>query len=187
MKRMFDFTAALFGIIASIPIVLIAMVAIRLDSPGSPIFAQTRVGRDEKLFTCLKLRTMHISTANVPTHETKASAVTSVGAFLRKFKLDELPQLLNVLAGEMSLVGPRPCLASQTQLIEARRLRGVFGVRPGITGLAQVMGVDMSDPERLAKIDGDYVRTQTFVGDLNLIVATLVGKGIGIDHVSKGS
>ena len=129
---------------------------------------------------------MYSGTANLPTHQVEASAVTSLGELLRRFKIDELPQLWNVLLGDMSLVGPRPCLPSQAELVEARKRLGVFTVRPGITGLAQVSGVDMSDANRLAEIDGQYVRTQSLVGDLRLIWATLRGQGVGVDQVVRG-
>jgi O-antigen biosynthesis protein WbqP len=111
--------------------------------------------------------------------------VTWLGNYLRRFKLDELPQLFNVLMGDMSLVGPRPCLPSQAELVEARRRLGVFAVRPGITGLAQVNGVDMSNAARLAELDARYVRTQGFGGDLKLIWATLRGQGVGVDQVVR--
>jgi O-antigen biosynthesis protein WbqP len=126
---------------------------------------------------------MYSGTANLPTHQVQASSVTLLGEHLRRFKIDELPQLCNVLIGDMSLVGPRPCLPSQTALVEARRQRGVFEVRPGITGLAQVNGVDMSDANRLAEIDAQYVRTQSLMGDFRLILATLRGQGVGVDQV----
>jgi O-antigen biosynthesis protein WbqP len=115
----------------------------------------------------------------------QASAVTALGEHLRRFKIDELPQLYNVLAGDMSLVGPRPCLPSQTDLVAARRQLGVFEVRPGITGLAQVNGIDMSDANRLAEIDAQYVRTQSLMGDFRLIMATLRGQGVGVDQVVR--
>jgi len=130
---------------------------------------------------------MYSGTANLPTHQVEASAVTPFGELLRRFKIDELPQLWNVLAGDMSLVGPRPCLPSQVELADARRRLGVFEVRPGITGLAQVSGVDMSDANRLAEIDARYVRTQSLVGDLRLIWATLSGQGVGVDQVIRSS
>jgi O-antigen biosynthesis protein WbqP len=149
VKRTFDILAAAIGLILSSPILLFAAAAVRAESPGRAFFAQKRVGRNECIFTCYKLRTMFADTKHLPTHQTSATSVTRVGAVLRRLKLDELPQLYNVLRGEMSLVGPRPCLPSQTALIDARKQRGVFNVRPGITGLAQVQGVDMSDPERL--------------------------------------
>jgi O-antigen biosynthesis protein WbqP len=128
---------------------------------------------------------MYTGTANLPTHEVKASSLTALGERLRRFKIDELPQLWNVLIGDMSLVGPRPCMPSQTDLVEARRQLGVFQVRPGITGLAQVNGIDMADANRLAKIDAQYVRTRSLMGDFRLILATLRGQGLGIDQVVR--
>jgi O-antigen biosynthesis protein WbqP len=128
---------------------------------------------------------MYSGTANLPTHEVAASAITASGEYFRRFKIDELPQLWNVLIGDMSLVGPRPCLPSQTELVEARRRLGVLEMRPGITGLAQVSGVDMSDANRLAEIDARYVRTQSVLGDFRLILATLRGHGVGVDQVVR--
>jgi O-antigen biosynthesis protein WbqP len=183
MKRVFDITACALFLLLFWPLLLIVIVAIRLESPGSAIFKQVRVGRNGKLFTCYKLRTMYSGTSDVPTHLVAPSAVTSLGEHLRRFKIDELPQLCNVLLDDMSLVGPRPSLPSQTDLVEARRRLGVLEVRPGITGLAQVNGVDMSDADRLAEIDARYVRTQSLPGDLKLIWATLRGQGIGVDQV----
>jgi O-antigen biosynthesis protein WbqP len=183
MKRAFDVSACALFLLFCWPILLIIIIAIRLQSPGSAIFAQIRVGKHGRPFTCYKLRTMYSGTASVPTHEVPASSVTPLGERLRRFKIDELPQLWNVLAGDMSLVGPRPCLRSQIELVEARRKLGVLDVRPGITGLAQVNGVDMSDPNRLAEIDAQYVRTQSLAGDFRLIMATLRGQGVGVDQV----
>jgi O-antigen biosynthesis protein WbqP len=183
MKRAFDVLASALFLLFCWPILLIIIVAIRLQSPGPAIFTQVRVGRNGRPFTCYKLRTMYAGTANLPTHEVQASSVTPLGERLRRFKIDELPQLWNVVIGDMSLVGPRPCLPSQTDLVEARRRLGVLDVRPGITGLAQVNGVDMSDAIRLAEIDAQYVRTQNLTGDFRLIMATLRGQGVGIDQV----
>jgi O-antigen biosynthesis protein WbqP len=185
MKRAFDVAASAMLLLICWPLLFLVVIAIRLDSPGPAIFPQIRVGKDGRLFTCYKLRTMHLGTANLPTHQVGASSVTALGAHLRNFKIDELPQLYNVLTGDMSLVGPRPCLPTQVDLVEARRRLGVLAVRPGITGLAQVKGVDMSDPERLAWIDARYVRTQSLMGDIKLIIATLRGQGVGIDQVAR--
>jgi O-antigen biosynthesis protein WbqP len=179
VKRAVDILAALALGVVALFVVSIAMIAIRLESPGSPVFAQKRVGRGERVFTCYKLRTMLQDTGEQPSHNVDRSAITRVGAFLRHFKVDELPQLVNVLRGEMSLVGPRPCLPSQHELIEARRRRGVFAVLPGITGLAQIRGVDMSDPERLASLDQEYVDSRSLIGDLRLLLQTAVGHGHG--------
>ncbi len=185
MKRLVDIVAGLAGLLVAWPLILVAMLAIRRESPGAALFAQTRIGRHGRAFTCYKLRTMFRDTAQVPTHQAQASAVTPLGARLRRWKLDELPQLWNVLTGDMSLVGPRPCLPSQTELIAARQRRGVLAVRPGITGLAQVQGIDMSEPERLAEVDARYVAQQSLAGDIRLLLATVTGRGIGIDQVRR--
>ncbi len=185
MKRALDLAAGALLLLLLWPLLLIVILAIRLESRGPAIFRQVRVGRDGRAFTCYKFRTMFTGTGDVPTHQVSASAITPLGDYLRRFKIDELPQLLNVLAGDMSLVGPRPCLPSQLELIEARRRLGVLQVRPGITGLAQVRGIDMSDAERLANVDAQYVRTQSLKGDLKLIWATVRGQGVGIDQVVR--
>jgi len=122
---------------------------------------------------------MYRDTRNAPSHETGASAVTPIGRYLRRLKLDELPQLWNVLVGEMSFVGPRPCLPSQTELIASRRARGLYKIRPGITGVSQVAGIDMSEPERLALHDATYLRDMSLTTDLRLIAATILGSGRG--------
>ena len=157
MKRAIDFLACALVLLFCWPVLLIIIAAIRLQSPGPAIFAQLRVGKGERPFTCYKLRTMYSGTANLPTHEVKASSVTPLGEHLRRFKIDELPQLWNVLTGDMSLVGPRPCLPSQTDLVEARRKLGVFDVRPGITGLAQVSGRNALTWEDRFALDVQYV------------------------------
>src|SRR3954447_22659873 len=156
MKRAFDVVTCAMFLLLFCPVLLIILLAIRLQSPGPAIFAQLRVGQAGRPFTCYKFRTMYSGTANLPTHEVQASSVTPLGEYLRRFKIDELPQLWNVLAGDMSLVGPRPCLPTQTELVAARRRLGVFSVRPGITGLAQIRGIDMSDANRLAEVDAQY-------------------------------
>lgn len=176
MKRTVDIAASVIGLILSWPILVAAAIAVRLDSPGPALFRQTRVGRHRRLFTCYKLRTMHVGTTQQATHLVDKSAVTRFGRFARRSKLDELPQLYNVLIGDMSLVGPRPCLPSQVELIEARTRLGVYEARPGVTGLAQVQGVDMSEPQRLAEIDSRYLRSQTLAGDLRIILATALGR-----------
>lgn len=179
MKRTFDLIFSVAGICVAAPIILGCMLAVRLTSPGPAIFRQTRVGRDEKPFVCLKLRTMYRDTRDAPSHETSGAAVTSIGKHLRRFKLDELPQLWNIIVGEMSFVGPRPCLPSQTELIAARRGYGLQRLRPGITGVAQVAGVDMSDPGKLAALDATYLNNMSIANDIRLILATLSGSGRG--------
>lgn len=172
-KHIFDLAGAVLLLVATSPVLMLAVLAIRASSPGPAIFSQTRVGRDGLLFRCHKLRTMYVGTPSLPSHEAPANSVTSVGRVLRKFKLDELPQFWNVLKGEMSLVGPRPCLPTQTQLIEYRRRLGVLAALPGITGLAQIKGIDMSNPELLAQTDAVYLRTASFWLDLRILLGTL--------------
>jgi lipopolysaccharide/colanic/teichoic acid biosynthesis glycosyltransferase len=152
---------------------------IGLFDTGSPLFFQQRVGRHQKPFTLVKFRTMKVDTASVATHLASASAITPFGAFLRKTKLDELPQLWNVLKGEMSLVGPRPGLFNQQELLDARSGLGVYAVRPGITGLAQVNEIDMSTPLLLAETDAKMIATLTLSDYFKYIFMTVAGKGSG--------
>lgn len=172
-KRIIDIAGAAAGLFFLWPVMAAVAVAVRVSSPGPAVFAQTRVGQNEQPFTCYKFRTMHVGTAERATHEVSKSAVTGVGNVLRRFKLDEWPQLWNVLRGDMSLVGPRPCLPVQRDLIEERRKRGVYALRPGITGLAQVENVDMSNPKRLAERDAEYLQRQSVLFDLGLILRTI--------------
>lgn len=183
MLRLLDFILATVGLIISLPVLLLLLMVGFLDT-GSPLFFQTRVGRRQVPFTLVKFRTMKPDTISVATHLADASAITSFGRFLRKTKLDELPQLWNVLKGEMSMVGPRPCLSNQLELIEERKSRGVFDARPGITGLAQVNGIDMSTPELLAETDAQMLRTLSFPAYLRYILLTVSGKGAG-DRIKK--
>jgi O-antigen biosynthesis protein WbqP len=186
VKRLFDFTIALALLVPAGVIVLICAALVRLQSPGPGILRQTRIGRNGAPFTCLKVRTMFFGTPNAPSHKTAKSAVTPLGALLRRSKLDELPQVWNVIKGEMSFVGPRPCLPAQSELIEARRRRGVLALRPGITGPAQVRGIDMSEPERLAEADAEYLVTSGIAEDTRLMLATLFGSGRG-DRTKDGA
>ena len=183
MLRLFDLTLAVAGLILTSPLLVILMIVGLFDT-GSPMFRQTRVGRNKKPFTLLKFRTMRPETAHVATHLADASAVTALGKFLRRTKFDELPQLWNVLKGEMSLVGPRPCLFNQQELIEARERLGVFHARPGITGLAQVNAIDMSTPELLAETDARMLASLGVKDYFRYILMTVTGKGSG-DRVRK--
>ena len=184
MKRLFDLFAALVGLVLLAPLMLVIAIRVRRSSAGPAVFAQDRVGRHERVFRCYKFRTMFVAAPNAGSHEVDASWVTPLGAKLRRYKLDELPQLWNVARGDMSLVGPRPCMPTQAEVIEARRKAGVFAIRPGITGVAQLAGIDMSSPERLAQADRRYMETRSFIGDLSIIVATVTGSGRG-DAVGK--
>ncbi|WP_434526253.1 sugar transferase [Photorhabdus asymbiotica] len=176
--RIFDIIFSLTGLIITSPILFI-LIIIGLFDTGSPLFRQTRVGRFQKPFTLVKLRTMKIDTASVASHLANSSSITKFGSFLRKSKLDELPQLWNVLKGEMSLVGPRPCLFNQEELITERKLLNVFNVKPGITGLAQVNTVDMSTPKLLAEMDAHMINSLTLTDYFKYIIQTVAGKGSG--------
>jgi len=179
LKRALDLVICLVLLPIALPLCLLLFVVIRLESRGWPLFVQLRMGRDRRPFRMLKLRTMAHDTAHLPSHEVATDRITRFGAVLRRLKLDELPQLLNVLAGSMSLVGPRPCLPSQTELIEARTARGLFAFRPGVTGPAQLAGVDMSEPERLAEVEAGYFHRATLGRDLMLMLRTVFGGGSG--------
>ena len=166
------------GLVFGFPVLLL-LVVVGLFDTGSPLFRQQRVGRNKKPFTLVKLRTMKKNTASVASHLASASAVTPFGRFLRRTKLDELPQLWNVLKGEMSLVGPRPCLFNQEELIAERDQRGVLGARPGITGLAQVSDIDMSTPRLLAETDQKMLENLTLTAYFKYILMTVSGRGAG--------
>lgn len=178
MLRLFDFIFSFLGLILGSPVLLVIYL-IGLFDTGSPIFRQERVGRDQKPFTLVKFRTMRPDTASVASHLADASAITPFGVFLRRTKLDELPQLWNVVNGEMSLVGPRPCLFNQTELINQRAAHEVFSARPGITGLAQVNNIDMSTPRLLAETDARMLKELTVSAYFKYIFMTLGGKGSG--------
>lgn len=178
MIRVLDLVLALFGLVAGLPVFLALLIAGYVDT-GKPVFRQTRVGRHGEPFVLLKFRTMRSDTPSMATHLTNASAITPLGRFLRKSKLDELPQLWNVVRGEMSLVGPRPCLFSQEELIAERQKRGVLEARPGITGLAQIRGIDMSTPTLLAETDARMLENLTIASYLGYISRTVTGSGRG--------
>jgi lipopolysaccharide/colanic/teichoic acid biosynthesis glycosyltransferase len=179
IKRTVDLVAAVAVIALAGWAMLLIALYIRLDSKGQAIFAQKRVGRHGRTFTCLKFRTMRVGTADAATHDTSVDALTKAGRILRRTKLDELPQVVNVIRNEMSLVGPRPCLPIQQELIERRASRDVLTLKPGITGLAQIQGVDMRDPARLAALDDRYRAFRTLPGDWMIILRTVLGGGSG--------
>ncbi|NOI23982.1 MULTISPECIES: sugar transferase [Vibrio] len=183
MLRILDFLIAFLGLVFLWPLLIIVTI-IGLFDTGSPIFVQERVGRNKKPFNLIKFRTMSVETESVASHLANRSSITKLGAFLRKTKIDELPQLINVVKGEMSLVGPRPNLFNQLELIEERDNLGVYDVLPGITGLAQISNIDMSTPELLAKTDRQMLDSLNITLYFRYIIATATGKGAG-DRVSK--
>lgn len=178
MLRLFDILFSFLGLIVGLPLLLI-IALIGLFDTGSPFFLQKRVGRGKKPFILIKFRTMKVDTASVASHLVGQGQITSFGRFLRKSKMDELPQLWNVLKGEMSLVGPRPCLYNQEELIQERERHGVFRFRPGVTGLGQIQNVDMSTPEKLAKLDSEMLQNLTLGSYFFYLFATATGKGRG--------
>jgi len=176
--RSIDVIGAIIGLLLASPVLIVIFFAGLLDT-GSPIFIQQRVGRNKKPFKLIKFRTMSIHTQSVATHLVDSNSVTKLGSFLRKSKLDELPQLFNVLIGDMSFVGPRPCLYSQPDLIHEREKRKVFQVRPGVTGLAQINNIDMSTPQLLAEWDEQMISHYDISTYFKLIMRTLLGAGSG--------
>ena len=183
MTRIFDILFSFFGLVLLSP-VLIVLIIIGYFDTGSPIFRQERVGKGMKPFRLMKFRSMHVNAPSVATHLASASSITPFGSFLRKSKLDELPQLWNVFIGDMSLVGPRPNLFNQEELIQERDSRGVYSVRPGITGLAQINKIDMSTPQLLAETDAKMIQELNTLGYFKYIFLTVFGKGFG-DRIKK--
>jgi O-antigen biosynthesis protein WbqP len=184
LKRAFDIVVALAGLAAGWPVLLALGVAVRLTSPGPAIHWSRRVGRHNREFAMPKFRSMRTDTPDVATHllEDPDRWITPLGRFLRRSSLDELPQLWSVLVGDMSLVGPRPALFNQHDLVQLRTEAGVQDLRPGVTGWAQVNGRDeLPIPEKV-KLDREYLERRSFGFDLAIIVATirtaLTGRGV---------
>jgi O-antigen biosynthesis protein WbqP len=183
MIRIFDIFFSFLGLLFMSPILLVLVIIGYFDTSW-PIFRQVRVGRSKKPFYLVKFRSMYVNVPSVATHLASASSITPFGSFLRKSKLDELPQLWNVFVGEMSLVGPRPNLFNQEELINERDSRGVYAVRPGITGLAQINKIDMSTPQLLAETDAKMIQNLNTISYLKYILLTAFGKGFG-DRIRK--
>ncbi|MBR9728202.1 sugar transferase [Shewanella intestini] len=183
MIRLLDFFAAFFGLLLLSPVFIVVTI-IGIFDTGLPIFVQTRVGRNKKPFKLIKFRTMSVETKSVASHLASNASITKLGNFLRKTKIDELPQLINVVKGEMSLVGPRPNLFNQEELIKERDALGVYDVLPGVTGLAQVQNIDMSTPALLAKIDKQMIDRLTVKDYFKYIIMTVTGSGSG-DAIKK--
>ena len=183
MIRIFDIFFSFLGLLFLSPILLVLIIIGYFDT-GSPIFHQERVGKGKKPFRLMKFRSMHVNSPSVATHLASASSITPFGSFLRKSKLDQLPQLWNVFLGDMSLVGPRPNLYNQEELIQERDSRGVYSVRPGITGLPQIYKIDMSTPQLLAETDAKMILELNTLGYFKYIFFTVLGKGFG-DRIKK--
>ena len=179
VSRLVDLSVALFILIFLSWFLLIICILIRLETKGSPIFRQKRVGISGRSFNCYKFRTMIINTKNMATHEVSVTQITRLGRFLRASKIDELPQAWNIIKNEMSLVGPRPCLVTQDVIIAEREKRGILAIKPGITGWSQIHRIDMSDAVKLAESDAQYLAKKSLLLDVKILVLTILGKGIG--------
>lgn len=176
IKRAIDFILSLLGFIVLSPVFLILCIAIKIDSPGPILFKQRRIGIHKKEFSILKFRTMRIDTPkDMPTHllTNPEQYITKVGKFLRKSSLDELPQIFNILAGQMSIIGPRPALWNQDDLIAERDKYGANDVMPGLTGWAQINGRDELEIPVKAKLDGEYVERMSFAFDVKCFFGTI--------------
>ena len=172
MIRIFDFLLSFLAIIILSPI-FILLIIIGFFESNSPIFLQYRIGYNQKLFLLIKFRTMKKDTRSAATHLINSSMITFYGNFLRRTKLDEFPQLFNVLIGDMSFVGPRPCLLNQKKLINERKKRGVYKVKPGITGLAQISGINMKTPTLLSKTDQKMIKEMSLYSYFYYIFKTI--------------
>ena len=176
--RLLDIFIASLAFFTLLPLIIFVYCLIYLENK-SPIFKQVRIGKNKVKFTLIKFRTMKIGTESLATHLTDSKKITKIGRLLRKTKLDELPQLLNVIRGDMSLVGPRPCLPSQFELINRRSELNLYNYLPGITGLSQIMGIDMSDPSLISKTDYKMMRKLSLHSYFYYLLLTFFGKGFG--------
>lgn len=187
MKRIFDFIMSLLAIIVFLPVILIICLIIKLTSPGPVFFKQRRIGKDNKEFNILKFRTMRIDTPNVATHllENPDQWITPIGKFLRKTSLDELPQLINIIKGDMSIVGPRPALYNQYDLKDMRTKVGVHKLMPGLTGWAQINGRDELELKDKVALDKEYLDKENFIFDIKIIFMTVLSV-LKSDGVQEG-
>lgn len=186
MKRVFDILAALSGLVIASPVLAALAICVRLESPGPAIHWSRRVGRGNVIFAMPKFRTMRIGAPDVATHllGDPDAWITPLGRFLRRTSLDELPQLWSVLVGQMSIVGPRPALFNQDDLVALRTAAGVHRLRPGLTGWAQVNGRDELPIPRKVELDAEYLARRSFVLDLAIIARTAWAafSGSGVSH-----
>ncbi len=175
-KRLIDIVLSLMGILVLALPMLIVAIAIKIDDPGPAIFKQKRVGKDKKLFWLYKFRSMKVDTPDIPTHQltNPDQYIIKIGKFIRKTSIDELPQLFNILKGDMSVIGPRPALWNQDDLIAERDKYGANDVRPGLTGWAQINGRDELEIPVKAKLDGEYIENISFGFDVKCFVGTVV-------------
>ncbi len=183
-KRSFDLLFSILILLFLWWLLILVWIFIKIESHGPGIIFQKRVGKSGKIFNCIKFRTMKSGVKQAPTHQMSSTDLTVVGSFLRKTKLDELPQVFNIILNEMSLVGPRPCLEIQHKLILKRKDYDILEVKPGITGLAQINKADMSNIDNITKFDFIYLKTQSIFVDINIVVKTIFGAG-NIDNIKN--
>jgi len=181
--RIYDFIISLTLIIFLIPLMIFLLIICLSESP-KPIFVQKRVGKNQVPFNLYKFRTMKVNSPSLASHLVSQNQVTPIGRIIRLLKLDELLQLINVLKGDMSLIGPRPCLFNQKELISERDKYNLFSVKPGISGLAQIKGIDMSKPFLLAKTEHNMISNFSQIKYFKYLFLTFSGKGKG-DRVKK--
>lgn len=179
IMRLIDLVGAVFIIVFLSWLFLLIAIWIKFESKGQIIFRQQRVGLDGKIFICNKFRTMYQDTENTASHLVSVVKITRSGKYLRATKLDELPQAWNILLNDMAIVGPRPCLPSQIELISERIVRDVLKIKPGITGWSQIRNIDMSNPNELAISDAEYLKFRSVAQDLKIMILTLLGNGQG--------
>ncbi len=165
---------AFFALLILSPLILISMICVLIEDGMPMIFSQKRLGKDLKDFQIYKIRTMKKNTPEKGTHEISSKNFLYIGNFLRKSKIDELPQIFNYIKGDINLVGPRPGLVNQIKLKEERLRRNIYIIKPGITGLSQVLGYDMSDPAKLSKVDEIYINKSGFLIDFSILIATFI-------------
>ncbi|HEM3623887.1 sugar transferase [Streptococcus parasuis] len=191
LKRVIDIVISGLAIVVLSPVLLLIAIAIRLDSKGPVLFKQKRVGKNKSHFMIYKFRSMYVDApSDMPTHLLKdpTAMITKVGAFLRKTSLDELPQLFNIFKGEMAIVGPRPALWNQYDLIEERDKYGANDIRPGLTGWAQINGRDELEIDEKSKLDGYYVKNMSFGLDVKCFFSTFlsIAKSEGVVEGGTG-
>ena len=183
-KRSLDLLFSIFVLLFLWWLLILVWIFIKIESPGPGIIFQKRVGKSGKIFNCIKFRTMKSGVKQAPTHQMALTDLTIVGSFLRKTKLDELPQVFNIIINQMSLVGPRPSLEIQHELIAKRKMLNILNIKPGITGLAQINKADMSNIDNITKFDFIYLKTQSIFIDINIIVKTIFGSG-NVDNIKN--
>lgn len=172
--RMIRDFICIIGLLIISPFLFFAAIAIIIEDGMPILFIQKRIGKNQSIFKIIKIRTLKTEAPNIGTHQLENEYKLKCGKLIRKIKLDEFPQLINVLKGDINLIGPRPGLVSQIDLMQNRSAKGIYEIKPGITGLSQVLGYDMSDPAKLAEIDKIYIQKQSLYIDLLILISTFI-------------